>query len=418
MCKRFIVVFLTVMLLTSAFCSCGKGETKDTTAADTYLSMAESFIEQGDYDEAWSILQKGFDETKDSRIAVKIAELSSDSTGTTADTADTEEVPSKGSVEDFVGVWAEPGINSDNGGLIIDVECAQDTLTIFLSYTQSAPASRTAEFGITESLDNIKNNIVACEGIKDSWGNTVTAEIDFSDPDSIECRIVKVIPDEYAMWGFKEATYRLVRNDDAHQQMEYAPGNVENIEIYDTSKASGILASLGMTEEEFKNSCIPTVVNWIARNDEEYSEAYGRQYYQDHPDDQEFQNWIARWNETDPSAYPKTKYSSMEDYFSDMNFYGAKGVDILHENTYELFSKMREYPNDYIGQGVLILDMDSFYCDISNTGVDISINDVRDNPNNPNIVFSQYDYHMYVIFKGSNGGTLYFDMITFEKVAE
>lgn len=267
--KKYISLLLTITILLTCFCSCSKSN--DTSSADTYLSMAQDFIDKNNHIAAMDILQKGFSETKDERIAVMIAELStSNSESNPTDTAanitvdatvdTTAEIPS---LKSCSGTWAEENIGWEYGGMIMDVECTDTAITIVLSYTQSAPMSRIAEITIEDELSNIKDGILAAELVEDGWGNKTTVQINLLEPDMIQCHIVEVVPGETALWGFYEGLYELYKNDTAHENMSYIMDEYyerypeETTSAYDISKASGILKELGMSEQEFRLNCQP-----------------------------------------------------------------------------------------------------------------------------------------------------------------
>ena len=170
----------------------------------------------------------------------------------------------------YAGTWAEEGIGWEYGGMIMDVECTDETIKVTLSYTQRAPTSRIAEITIEEKISNIKDGVLVAELVEDGWGNKSTVQINLFIPDLIQCRVVEVVPDQLASWGFYEGLFELYRNDSAHESMFYVIGDYYELYpeeapdywteaelTYDSSKASGILATLGMSEQEFRESCQP-----------------------------------------------------------------------------------------------------------------------------------------------------------------
>ncbi len=363
----------------------------------------------------------------------------------------------------YVGIWSESDLSWDLGGLTLQLSSKNDNLLLDCRLTQGAPQSRVAKFTQSVKVAEIENNSIIVNYQDDGFGNSGTAEITFT-RDYILVDFTKVgTENSMAQWGFYESTYKLQKNDNAYKllvydaedykekypdddfeddTMYYDPPQqqvtqqqpmftfpVDNTQssIYDTSKASGILASMGMTEEEFKQSCTP-LRYWdysYGYYDKHYKlgevTAYdlqqGKQYLKNHPDDEELQEEIQRWNEgnilsfytTGEYNYPVCK--TLEEYLT-YTVYQEKGEELISEYTDDLFEKMREYPNNYIGQCFVFLDFDRY-----NTSF-VSITDVRDDTSNPNILFSKYDYYLYVIFTGSGGSTLNFDLIAIEKTLE
>ena len=115
-----------------------------------------------------------------------------------------------------------------------------------------------AEIKETIKLSDIKDNVVQIDYKDDGWGNSGNFLITF-DNDTIVCKFDDIVEDKLANWGFFEDTITMIKDDEAHKKMEYTPEEYEELypsqPTYDMSKASGILASKGMTEDEFRASC-------------------------------------------------------------------------------------------------------------------------------------------------------------------
>lgn len=141
----------------------------------------------------------------------------------------------------------------------------------------AAPISGEAEIDISVPLADIQDNRIEADFDNDGWGNAGTLRITFDD-DQIICKIsdVHYIGEDGApIGGATETTSVLVRMDSAHELLEYSLDNYyemfpdenpdnwgedgsETMEPgYDTSRASGVLAGIGMTEDEFRVSCTP-----------------------------------------------------------------------------------------------------------------------------------------------------------------
>lgn len=177
----------------------------------------------------------------------------------------------------YTGVWAQEEIGWLYGGTILDISTEADTMQIAYFETMGAPMSREAEIDVSVPLSDIQDDRLETDFENDGWGNAGTIRITFAD-DEILCKISDVHyvgEDGAATWGVTETTSVLVRMDNAHELMEYdleeyyemfpeenpdnwaedAPAAVQP--SYDTSKASGILANFGLTEEEFRAACVP-----------------------------------------------------------------------------------------------------------------------------------------------------------------
>lgn len=459
--QKIILLLIVVTIIFSILCSCGKST--NTSTADTYLSMAEDFVAQGNYSSAIDILQKGFSETKDERIAVMIAEIASKNTESNDQSAptipdnsesasaptlpnntestSTTEATTTTNFDSYAGTWAEENIGWQNGGMIADIQLSENTFTIKLSYTQSAPSSRIAEIEFKTALSEIKNNVLVYAFEDDGWGNKGTVEFSFSQADAIQCKLSGIIPNTSAMWGFYEDNFTLYRNSNAHSSMSYTMEDYYAIHpeeqpsttpTYDTSKASGILAQAGLTEQEFRNKC--TYVNSKYFDNNEYVYAAGRQYYTEHPEentllDNYTEDWVSYQSlgTKSPHYDQYTKYdlqnsNSLDDYLN-RRIYGPKGASILGKQSEEYFKAMQEYPADYINKPFLLKDfrVESIYdytYSLNNYvlyDTTVRIVDYRDDVNYPNIL-NKTRYDMYVIFLGTQGSdTFVFALISVEK---
>lgn len=71
--KKIIVFILASAIALTLLCSCGKKT--DTTIADSYLSIAQEFLDNDNVDAAIDVLNKGFSETKDPRLSEKLVAI-------------------------------------------------------------------------------------------------------------------------------------------------------------------------------------------------------------------------------------------------------------------------------------------------------------------------------------------------------
>lgn len=179
--------------------------------------------------------------------------------------------------DQYAGTWAQEEIGWLYGGVILDISVNADVMNVAYLEVTAAPISDEAEIDISVSLADIQDNRIEADFDNDGWGNAGTLRITF-DNDQVLCKIsdVHYIGEDGApIWGATETTSVLVRMDSAHELLGYSlddyyemfpdenPDNWEGNGTatmepgYDTSKASGILANLGLTEEEFRESCTP-----------------------------------------------------------------------------------------------------------------------------------------------------------------
>lgn len=178
--------------------------------------------------------------------------------------------------EQYAGTWAQEEIGWLYGGVMLDISAEGDTLQVAYCEVSAAPISDQAEFGVSIPISDIQGNSIEASFENDGWGNAGTMRITFDD-DQILCKIsdVHYVGENWdALWGATATTSVLVRMDNAHDLVEYTlddyyemfpdenPDNwiddsssAEPAPSSNLSTASGILANLGMTENEFRASC-------------------------------------------------------------------------------------------------------------------------------------------------------------------
>jgi hypothetical protein len=280
--KKIIAVILVFLQITLIATGCGSTNAE----ADTYISMAQEFIDKGDYESALKILQQGFEATEDSQIAVLMAKLTSateSTTNTEKPTVSTEftqptqsTVPNEDTFDlsPFAGIWSEEGFGWLYGGMMLEISPQNEHFSITIYYYQGAPTSRRADVCIEITDSDIIDGTFSAS-FEDSWCNTGTMTIQF-ESDRIVCQITNMNNSEDAMWGMSDGWFSLYPNQNAFESLnytmeeyyaefpEYDSGNQEP--TYTTSKASDILAGMGISEEDFRLHCQPLKRD-IASND-------------------------------------------------------------------------------------------------------------------------------------------------------
>lgn len=167
-----------------------------------------------------------------------------------------------------VTYWATENTCYVYGGYILEIVTGGEygeNAHLRLTCIQMAPASREAEASAEIPLSEITDNKVSFSFENDGWGHSGNVTLVFLE-DSIMFAVENV---EYTdssypeTWGLYENTGTLISRPtlyidyfDSQEDYDYEDSE-EQEPVYDTSKASGILASLGLTEQEFKDSCIP-----------------------------------------------------------------------------------------------------------------------------------------------------------------
>lgn len=165
-----------------------------------------------------------------------------------------------------VTYWATENTCYVYGGYILEIVTGGEygeNAHLRLTCIQMAPASREAEASAEIPLSEITDNKVSFSFENDGWGHSGNVTLVFLE-DSIMFAVENV---EYTdssypeTWGLYENTGTLISRPtlyidyfDSQENYDYEYSE-EQEAVYDTSKASRILASLGLTEQEFKDSC-------------------------------------------------------------------------------------------------------------------------------------------------------------------
>lgn len=275
-----VIAFAVAFALLIACAGCGNKEqinsstdssqaTVDTSQADTYIEMAQGFIDDGDYDAAADVLQRGYSETGDERIVIMLAEVlsnvSEDSTpsqedevpSTDAEDNTTDDSSKSVSLMDYEGVWANESICWAEGGLYVDIYRLEGEMVSGMWYyvditsVQSGPGCRTACISSEYDTAEIQGDTLFID-FEDDWGNRGTVVLQFTDEDSIVCKVTDFVGDPYASWGLFEGEWVLFRNDDVYELLQ-EPTN-------DTSEGN----NGNMSIEEMKQNCYIFEWDWSA----------------------------------------------------------------------------------------------------------------------------------------------------------
>jgi hypothetical protein len=171
--------------------------------------------------------------------------------------------------EKYAGTWAQEGSNWLAGGITLDVSVDADTISVAYTEITAAPISMEAEVDVSFPIADIKDNAISVDFENDGWGNGGTLGITFLDGE-ILCDVSNVYyvdDDGYSVWEITTQSTALTEMENAHELMYYTMDdyyemfpeeNPENQQdAPNTSTASGILAVLGVTEEEFRANCQP-----------------------------------------------------------------------------------------------------------------------------------------------------------------
>lgn len=121
-----------------------------------------------------------------------------------------------------------------------------------LCYYQNAGNYSVAEVFSTFDVVDFTSNVFSFSFADDGWGNSGDITLTFN-KDSIDVSVSNLQWSSTGEWGFSEDSFTLYKSSDVSDGQS-SPSDGE--QVYDTSTASGILASMGMTEQEFRDSCL------------------------------------------------------------------------------------------------------------------------------------------------------------------
>lgn len=376
---RTILVLLLAFLL-SLTTACSKND-----AADAYIEMAQDYVDESNYDAAIEVLEKGMSSVGSKKIEKMLNEV-----------IELQLKDKQSDYSSYAGTWAEEGLGWELGGLLMDVEVANKVISIKCAFTQSAPDSRVAEIAMDIAADDIKENSVICEYADDGWGNSGKLKIQFNG-DNVECSFldIKESADEIPIWGFFEETYKLIKNDNAHDDLVYTMAdyyalypeeNPDNWQEPQPSTASGILAQLNMTENEFRASCI------FLTRDSETENGYREQY--PHVSIEEL---IAY-----PNQYIGAHFVAISDF--------AKHIDniIAGDMSISKFEVVSKGTKDGYFSYLAPIDANGVWSD---SDMYVGIYDFRDDPYSPNITEGD-EITPYMIFIGLENDIPAFQMIS------
>lgn len=162
--------------------------------------------------------------------------------------------------------WSTDGIDYTTGGYVLEIYIPEENSEIAVldfGMYGAYPNDSVAIISQEVKLSDITSNKIALAFDEDGWGHC--GEITFTlNETEILFEISDVELNESGFdggWGLYNTSGVLVNNPFAYDNLYYEP---------DLSTASGILASLGMTEEEFKASC--AAISYPYDVDYKYSE--------------------------------------------------------------------------------------------------------------------------------------------------
>ena len=250
---KLLCLFLCIILLCGIFSGCGNNSSETpANTAQVYIDMAQEYIANGNYDAAADILEKGYASTGDQRIndLLQTVQAFQSATSPTVPvvtepsatvpsvtvpptTAPIVTVPATSIPVTTVPQTTTPAntstfLNTHSGSISINSAniSLQDSAVLYVTLSYNGSVSYSCD----------PKNIVTLAWGDFDYSNTVPLYITASQNGTARIYIYETnYPNNYLTVNV----------------------TVSNHVTIDTSKASGILANMGLTEEEFRQRCIP-----------------------------------------------------------------------------------------------------------------------------------------------------------------
>ena len=158
--------------------------------------------------------------------------------------------------------WTQENTDWSKKGYILHIYQEGDKVLFNLSYLRGEPNPKHTNTIAIKKLSEITSNEIDLYFTNDSWGKSGDIKLVFNG-DKIEYTISNVKGGEDANWGFINDKGTLVKNMNAeselqmHNEQQAETVQAKTIQTQPSRiTSSKILASIGMTEEQFKKSCI------------------------------------------------------------------------------------------------------------------------------------------------------------------
>ena len=358
------------------------------------------------------------------------------------------------SFEEYVGTWSKSDMKAGEGNLVLNISVIDKEMEVECTATSYEQYPKIAGFTKLIDLSQIKNNSVEIAYDDDNWGNSGILELTFGNEAIFAC-FKNVVLDEYALWGCYEGNYKLVQNGElqdfeVQDDEDYLEGNPQDGEdypegnptsqdiSYDTSKSSGVLASMNLTVDQFKEQCVPLLIG-ISDSKYHFLTAYKTQadkwdykYGVDHFSEfnfalnEEFSNAKKAWDNNTGNVQ---KYYKDYNEYLEIYIYPKMGERYIKENHMQVAKDMCIYPDNYVGKPYVFRDFapvnysgDVIHKTLHYYNNTMNFYDMRDNTTSPNISKSE-NYNLYTIFLGtsrqSNGSlALDFGIIALDLISD
>lgn len=123
--KRVYCIAVLLLMIIPVLCGCSKSSKGDLTA-DTYMTMAQDFLDEGKTDEAIAVLESGIKETGDTGLIALLSEIKGESTNS----EESGNVGGSLDYTEYVGGWEED-IEPNSGGVYVGIELDGDEVDVY-----------------------------------------------------------------------------------------------------------------------------------------------------------------------------------------------------------------------------------------------------------------------------------------------
>lgn len=157
-------------------------------------------------------------------------------------------------------IWASDDLKSNTYILEI-IKNEDDTISFYLRYFEHGDLGHIADILESVEHEDINGNKLSFNFDSDGYSHSGTVNMTFNS-DNISVKIGNVKGSANSEWGFVEDSFTLEENPLAYEGL---PSEFESTQESNLSKASEILKKMGLSVDEFKQSC-----HYISNNESNY----------------------------------------------------------------------------------------------------------------------------------------------------
>lgn len=174
----------------------------------TYLDIAQDYIDEGNLDMAITILEDGLNKCgENEKLSGLLAEVQAEKAALTP----TEPPKPANPYLAYAGSWGTTGFSWYSGGTCLDLSFTDNSVSVELNCVQSSPANRIATAKSQVPLSEIRDGKLLITYDDDGWGNSGSYTIYLTDTSTVVCEIREVYSNRSASWGMGAGTYYLYR---------------------------------------------------------------------------------------------------------------------------------------------------------------------------------------------------------------